>query len=307
MDIGICKRYLGIYSQNIQHMQAGMYATEKDGHSAPAQTEMRDGAKGDTVGTTLPAKEALKLWLTDRSVPRPLDVREAVRAGWKLFWEHPVPYIAWVLFCYIIKGFGSWAMQFLLYVESEDDEVMEKAFTRTAAGYTVFSMIVSVCVLVLIPLAFGPFIVASNSLRLNGYKLSDLFITPFKYSFPILLMGLLCACCCIFGLLLFIIPGLYLMFTLSMSMYVYMEYHNIGMGIMESMSLSVKVSHRVFFKIFLLMLASLLILLLGVLFFLVGVLVAVPVIFLTWAAAFHQVFSMNDAFDGRPRSCLCCC
>ena len=193
-------------------------------------------------------------------------------------------------------------MEYLRNYESDDDEVI-------AAVVTLFLIIVIASLSVLITLAYGPFIVASNSLRLNGsgYKLSDLFITPFKYFFPLLLMGVLCACCYLFGLLLVIIPGLYLMFTLSMSTYVYMEYHNIGMGIVESMSLSVKVSHRVFFKILLLTLASLLIILLGVLFFLVGVFVAVPVVHLAWAAAFHQMFSMNDAFDGHPRSCLCCC
>ena len=312
MGIGISTRHLRIYSQNVQCTQAAMDPQENYHQSAPAQTEMLEGGKDYAFEQSLSTKAALKLRLADRSIPRTLNVGEAFSTGWTLFWQHPGAYVAWTLVVLLARyAVTIPALLFLSPPPSQDplSSVADSNMTQATTNSNILFLINVITTVALAPLGTGPFIVASNSLRLrgSGFRLSNLYITPYKYFGPLLLLGLLIEVCVFFGTFLFIIPGLYLLVTLMFSYDVYIEYHSIGMGIVESMLLSRKVSHRVFFKIVLLMLASLFIYILGALFFFVGVLVALPVILLAWAAAFHQVFSMNDEFDGNPTDCICCC
>jgi uncharacterized membrane protein len=77
------------------------------------------------------------------------------------------------------------------------------------------------------------------------------------------------------------------------------------MGLFDSLKVSRKYSKEVFSFIVLLDLASVVIFVLGLLCFGIGIVIALPVVMLTWAAAFDQIFGVKDSLDGNPDSCIC--
>jgi hypothetical protein len=106
------------------------------------------------------------------------------------------------------------------------------------------------------------------------------------------------------GFICFIIPGIYLAVTLSLTPYIYLEFHHMGVGIIDSIVISRRVIHKKFWWW----------LLFGIVAFLIAIALSIPLItvFLIypWFGFFSPVI-MNIVFNLKERpvdkSCFCCC
>ncbi len=93
------------------------------------------------------------------------------------------------------------------------------------------------------------------------------------------------------GLVLLIIPGIYLMVSFSFAFYLVVEK---DMGVMQSLSTSRKVVHHQWFQMGGLILLSIVVCFLGILALLVGALWAVPLAALTIALVYRDVFGVEE-------------
>ncbi|XXQ36384.1 Glycerophosphocholine acyltransferase 1 [Plasmodiophora brassicae] len=216
-----------------------------------------------------------------------LDVKGAVRAGWAMFEQHPWAYMFWALIYIILQNVA------VLAYFAESAKVLLAA---------------PVLLLLSVPFQYAPFIVAANTSRDNDWEfdVGSFLFTPVMYFFPIIVITLLVRLLTVVGLALLVLPGIYAMATLSFAPMVFIEYHNHGINVLDSMAVSYRTSRHVVWSIVVLAALSLLILLAGSLWFGVGGLVALPVVQLAWADAFRQLFGYNPIFSGDPASCLCC-
>jgi len=158
-----------------------------------------------------------------------------------------------------------------------------------------------------IGLAPGLFIAGMHAIRPNGYgfKASNLF-HGYLWFGPVLWISLLYELAVIFGLVLLIIPGFYLMIALSFSTYVYIEFKGDGIGVIDAMTVSRKVVSKHFCSILLLWIVTYLMNLLGLLVLFFGIMVSLPV------SSFMLVFAFRDMFGfssqrGIDNTCFCCC
>jgi len=108
------------------------------------------------------------------------------------------------------------------------------------------------------------------------------------------------------GLFLLIIPGIYLMVALGFSWALYIEYHHEGLGIFEAMSVSRKMVTRHWCTFFGLSILCFFVYILGLMFFIVGILVAIPVVQLTLTFAFRDMFGFSETKVPHHQSCVFC-
>jgi len=169
-------------------------------------------------------------------------------------------------------------------------------FVIFTAVYLGVANIPYVGVLISFGMTPGYFIVASHAYRpgfshefrvwtmLHGYLLY----------LPLLWIGILYSLAISIGLFLCIIPGLYLMVAFSFTSFLWIEYRQQGLGIIDAFSVSRQVMTREFWGITLLILAQVGLVLLGCLMLLVGVLVTIPLANLMAAFAFRDIFGFSE-------------
>jgi len=165
------------------------------------------------------------------------------------------------------------------------------------------------------PLHFGFFIAGSHIVRQRevggdaSLRASNLSRGFYLY-FPLLLLILFVELLVVLGFILFVLPGLYLIVTLSFAPLVYIEYHHLtnpghSVSICEAISLSRRVLHKNFCKILTFFLYCWFANFLGMCCFGVGFFVSMPVTLLA------SVFAFRDLFDLHPskladNKCYCC-
>jgi len=184
------------------------------------------------------------------------------------------------------------------------------------ADYPILSVLYIASFLVW-PLQFGFFVVGSHIVRKREtgdlaarFDVSDLFRGYCLY-FPLLLVIILSEMLIIGGLILFVLPGLYLMGTLSFAPLIYIEYHHHtnpqgSFGIWSSLLHSRKILHDNFGKMVRFYFLCYIVFLLGIFCFGVGILVSLPVIHLAYVFAFRDMFRLHNGKQP-DETCYCCC
>jgi hypothetical protein len=212
-----------------------------------------------------------------------LQIMHSIKDGWRLYKHHWGWYTGFSLMCFVVS-----------------------VFVYAGLYFTGLRGLNGIANLLFFPLWFGPFMAASHELRNNGMAWSsrDLFSGYFYY-LPALGLGIMINLAIFIGLLLCIVPGIYLAFVLPFAPYVFIEYHG-EVGFFDALDISRKVCHRNFCNIVGLWLMSILIALLGFLCLGVGIFVAMPVVALAWTAAFDQMFGMNPR-KHKDHTCVGCC
>jgi hypothetical protein len=175
-------------------------------------------------------------------------------------------------------------------------------FTLFYVAISSFGMIGS---LVSFYLSFGTYIAGSHMVRgtVNQFYPQSLFHGLYFF-FPVLIMTFVMSLLIVFGLLLFVVPGLYLMIALQFTHKVYIEFHQEGLSIFDAITVTRQVLHKHFWGILLYTMAMLGLVLLGTAGLLIGLLVTLPIIELTSIFAIQDIFgpSHGRKLDG---NCLC--
>lgn len=187
-----------------------------------------------------------------------LDIDKAFKRGWEMFKTNPGLFIAFALIYFIILGAG---------------EVLLGDY----------SSIISI--LVGVPLGFGFYLVANQISRSESIEFKD-FFEGFKFFVPLVLVSLLAGLLSIVGLVFLILPGIYLgvAYTFATLFSVYA-----GTEVWESLELSRKLITKVWWKFFGFILLLILINLAGLLALGLGLLVTIPLTYLSAYAAFEEM------------------
>ncbi|AGA80825.1 hypothetical protein [Echinicola vietnamensis] len=185
------------------------------------------------------------------------DIQTVLVEGWSLFKQQP-------LFAVGYTGFViSLELLFLLYLKE-----YALLFSVFLAG----------------PLFSGFYLVA-NKLKAGEHIAYTDFFQGFTYYIPIILIWLIGQILVSLGLVLFVVPGVYLMVGYSLSILLHIF---AGLDFWESLEYSRKIVTKNWWKFFLLVLSLILINIIGALVF-VGVFVTIPVSFFTAYCAFEAV------------------
>jgi len=156
------------------------------------------------------------------------------------------------------------------------------------------------------PIPFGMFIAGTHALRSSGTGWnSSMIFRGYLYFFPMLWIGFLSLLAVLVGLILLIIPGLYLMIALHFAAFVYIEYRGAGLGVIQSMTVSRRVVHKHFCSILLFLIVCTGLILLGLLSFGIGLLVTIPLTMLMTSVAVRDMFGLQPAKPVES-GCMCC-
>lgn len=132
---------------------------------------------------------------------------------------------------------------------------------------------------------FSGFYLVANKLKAGEHIAYTDFFQGFTYYIPIILIWLIGQILVSLGLVLFVVPGVYLMVGYSLSILLHIF---AGLDFWESLEYSRKIVTKNWWKFFLLVLSLILINIIGALVF-VGVFVTIPVSFFTAYCAFEAV------------------
>jgi len=153
-------------------------------------------------------------------------------------------------------------------------------------------------------LAPGPFMAAAHYARTRTWCNSHLFHGAYLF-FPLFAIYFLYGLLVSIGMFLCILPGIYFAVAFSFSAYIYIEFRQEGLRLLDSMSVSHHVITKNFWSVLVFMLWSILICLIGALFFGVGLLVAYPVSAMMSAFAFRDMFGFSE--KRTPEKSIVCC
>lgn len=182
-----------------------------------------------------------------------ISIRTAFKTGWKQFLARP-----WYL---MVLGLSIWGLVIM-------GSTSNAAFT--ALGY----IIIAGYMHVMLKHARGDSFVFDDLFSLDNRWISFVFLAMIKAFFIIL------------GLILFIVPGVYLIVK-----WMFAEYYVVdkGMRPMEALRASSKLTEGHRWKIFFFMLASIVAVWLGILVFVVGVLASTAIVFLATISMYRQL------------------
>jgi len=200
-----------------------------------------------------------------------LPLGEYLKTGWRLFVNYPAGFVGFfVLYLAIQIGLGV-----IPYIGG-------------VAGIVVGP-----------PLIMGHFIVSAKLLQRRQPQFSDFFL-GFRFFGPLLLTALVGGILTAIGLILLIIPGLYLMVAYIFGSCLVIDRRLDFWAALEKSRLTV---NPIWFGVFAFTLLLLLINLAGVVALGVGLLVTVPLSFCTIAAAYADIFGLqSDYSENFPQS-----
>jgi len=237
-----------------------MSAPGIDEHEIPLN-QAPIGLGPDNVGYTVGQRD-LKQRLNDREYH--VDISGWVHESWEFFKRHWKFYILWGVLVNVIYIVGGRWFPPLYWLT--------------------------------VPLVGGLYVATFNLIRTTTtgtIQVRD-FLQGFIKILPILAIHLLQILIIGAGFLALIIPGIYAAVVLSFPHHIYMEFHDEGIGIIDSLHISYNVVHKKFWKMFLFNLALYGIIILGGLALGIGVVVAVPVAFIASCIAFRDIFGLKD-------------
>eukprot|EP01116_Phalansterium_solitarium_P009345 TRINITY_DN23456_c0_g1_i1.p1 TRINITY_DN23456_c0_g1~~TRINITY_DN23456_c0_g1_i1.p1 ORF type:complete len:281 (+),score=66.21 TRINITY_DN23456_c0_g1_i1:50-892(+) len=133
-----------------------------------------------------------------------------------------------------------------------------------------------------------------------------LLYTGFFWFWVAILMAVFYWIFVLLGFILLILPGLYLMLSLSFAFPIYIEFKSAGLSFFDAYRVS---NHQVWkhvFGILWLWIVAILLVIAGFFCFGVGLLVAVPVTMMMVAFAFRDIFGLNTARPDEDTLIVCC-
>ncbi len=143
------------------------------------------------------------------------------------------------------------------------------------------------------PLKVGIFFIIFNRMRGKSFNIGDI-VTGFNYFIPAVLADILITVFAAFGYFFLIIPGIIIsavyMFTFPLILEKKMDFW-------QAMETSRKVVSKNLFELSVFMLVLHVFLLIGVILLFVGVLVAVPIVFAAIAAAYRDIFGLEEEVE----------
>jgi len=152
-----------------------------------------------------------------------------------------------------------------------------------------------------IPLSAGLYISSANAIRVtsthpNNMKFKDLFM-GFTLIFQLYAQAFLVCMLVAIGLICLILPGLYFMYTLQFAYLVYIEFHPLGLGIIDSMRVSLHNTRKHFWHIVIYTIIIGSIAASGIFAFGVGILFTLPLAYLTHVFALRDLFGLRESHD----------
>jgi hypothetical protein len=233
-----------------------------------------------------------------------LDFGGWFKQGWDLYKEHWAYYSVFELAFWII------------YLLTSTDEIEE------ADKFPIFALLGGLLGWVAWPLRFGYFVAGANIVRHRTetnqtepvpFVVSHLF-RPFYVYFPLLWLLILYGLAVTFGLICFIIPGLYFGISFAFAPLLYLENHHLPnyfdpqaasrFGILDAFSVSRRVVTKYFFQVLLFFLVALGINLIAS-FLIILPLVTLPVTCLASVFAYRDLFGLQP-HRGVDTHCFCC-
>lgn len=191
---------------------------------------------------------------------------EAIRFGWDIAKKN-----FWFFFAVLlISNLINWPFNFISQPLFESSDVYLKllGILIYAAG-----LIVS------IEIGFATFAIFFKFIDKKKVSIKDLFAYfNAKLLFRFSIVGLLYALIVLIGFLLFIIPGIYFGIKYWFALYIYVDKRT---GIIESFKESARITKGVKWQLFLLGLIQMLIMLAGTLALLIGLVIAIPINYLS--------------------------
>ncbi len=194
------------------------------------------------------------------------DIQKTIERGFDIFKQNPLMHMGFTL---LIMG-----LQFLFTFYLEDFAFINTIFLSP-------------------PLLVGFYLVANRVTQREFVDFPN-FFDGFKYWVPVVLINLISSILTVLGILLFVIPGIYLgvsyMFCLLFGIFG-------GFEFWTSMELSRRLVTRNWVKFFLLVLVFVLINALGILALGVGILISLPVTYLSIYGLFEELTHEAAVFE----------
>jgi uncharacterized membrane protein len=205
--------------------------------------------------------------------PRPAGaspLADHLKAGWALFKQYPGGFIVFMLVYLIISAVLN-AIPWLGWLVS---------------------------LLITPPLLMGNFIVAAKLLQRQPVEFQD-FFSGFHFLLPLVLVWVVSWILVSLGLILLIIPGVYLAVAFLFAPYLVIDR---GLDFWSALDISRRTVHPMWFEIFVLAMMLVLLNLAGTLVFGIGLLVSVPLTFCIVTAAYANLFGFRSDYGGKvPR------
>jgi len=152
------------------------------------------------------------------------------------------------------------------------------------------------------PLTLSCFIATANSLRTGQPIVARDFFQGYVYYLPLFLLGLMAGFIIMFGLILFILPGIWLAISLAWASFLFLEYHQCGISICDCLTISFKVVNKNFCSVFVYSVLLFLFVLSGLLMLGIGIFVTIPIASIAAVFAFDDIFGINR---GKAIQTLC--
>jgi len=207
---------------------------------------------------------------TAEPAPRPagpsLPLGHYIKGGWELFKKYPGGFVGFFLLFILIHV----VLHFIPLVG------------RVAAA------------VISAPLIAGNFIVSAKLLQEQTPEFRD-FFAGFNFFLPLLLTGLLTAVLVGLGLLLLLVPGIYLLVGYAFASYLVVDRR---MDFWQAMELSRRTVNPIWFNVFALILLLLLINLGGAMVLGLGLVITVPLTTCTLSVAFADIFGLQSSYAG---------
>jgi uncharacterized membrane protein len=222
---------------------------------------------------------------TDRFAPQlrgdyTIDASACIRDGWNLFRQAPGKYIGYTLL--IMAG--------LLPLELPSQIVsLSDPREYTVSMLLIYQLLSIIASIVSIPLYAGYYFVAVRQLSGQEFSFRD-FFGGFRHPLQLVLAAFVSGIFFFFGMLLLVLPGIYLVVSYSFMQFLIIDHH---MNFWQAMQMSRKVVTRHWLKVFWLLCLLFLVNVAGILALGIGILVAVPVSYCALTVAYRQVFGFS--------------
>jgi len=157
------------------------------------------------------------------------------------------------------------------------------------------------------PVCLGPQIAVLHKIRKNiDAEIKYVhFLYGFFYFLPLLGIYVLRGFAVSIGLILCIIPGIYIALATMFSSLVFVEFHDQQVNIIRAMTLSITIVNKHLIEVFVFAVCNFLLALAGFLAFGVGALITVPLSSISVVFAFHDLFGLN-AQKSEHGTCVVC-
>jgi uncharacterized membrane protein len=198
--------------------------------------------------------------------PAELPLGEFFKAGWGLFTQYPVGFLGFCLLYLVIQA----ALQGVPYVGA-------------VASFAVST-----------PLLMGNFVVSAKLLQGQTPEFGD-FFSGFQFVLPLLLLSLVAGIFIGIGMVLLIIPGVYLIVAYMFSSYLIIDR---GLDFWPAMELSRHTVTPRWFNYFVFAFLLLVLNLAGAVALGVGLLVTLPLSFCIMTVAYSKIFGMRSDYSG---------